>query len=160
MSIFQRRLASSTFALVRSFERRLASLERMIADLRNSAKAEADLERRQLKLDKKFDRKYVLDDATADEEAGGRGKEAKDEQEQEAVGGVLGWSLAELEEERREVQGLLEAARQVDAGPDQSKFDKLAELLRDERFRGEKVLIFTEFRDTLEFLQRRLEGLG
>lgn len=33
-------------------------------------------------------------------------------------------------------------------------------MLRDPRFAGEKLIIFTEHRDTLEFLQRRLEALG
>ena len=32
MSVFQRRLASSTYALLRSFERRIENLERDIAD--------------------------------------------------------------------------------------------------------------------------------
>ena len=33
-------------------------------------------------------------------------------------------------------------------------------MLRDARYAGEKVMIFTEHRDTLTFLVRRLEGLG
>jgi exonuclease VII small subunit len=35
MSIFQRRLASSTYALLRSFERRLEKLDNLIEDLRS-----------------------------------------------------------------------------------------------------------------------------
>jgi superfamily II DNA/RNA helicase len=33
-------------------------------------------------------------------------------------------------------------------------------VLRDDRFKEEKLLIFTEHRDTLEFLVQRLEGIG
>ena len=40
------------------------------------------------------------------------------------------------------------------------KFEKLREVLRDPDYSGEKFIIFTEHRDTADFLVRRLEGLG
>ena len=43
---------------------------------------------------------------------------------------------------------------------DESKFDKLREILTDPKYAGEKFLIFTEHRDTLDYLVRRLEGMG
>ena len=46
MSVFQRRLASSTLALLRSFERRIAKIERSIDDLRAGRTSAAELRRR------------------------------------------------------------------------------------------------------------------
>ena len=59
-----------------------------------------------------------------------------------------------------EVEALLDKARnRLDAG-DKSKFEKLREVLRDPSYIDEKHIIFTEHRDTADFLVRRLEGLG
>ena len=76
------------------------------------------------------------------------------------MGGVVAVSLAELIAEREQVQSLLDLAKQVDAKGDESKFDKLREVLDDPEIRDEKLIIFTEHRDTLDYLVRRLEGLG
>ena len=43
---------------------------------------------------------------------------------------------------------------------EESKFEKLREVLSDPQYLDEKLIIFTEHRDTAEFLVRRLEGLG
>ena len=48
----------------------------------------------------------------------------------------------------------------MDAKGDESKFEKLREDLDNPESRDEKRIIFTEHRDTLVFLVRRLEGLG
>ena len=50
MSVFQRRLASSTYALLRSFERRLEKLENFIDDIRSGRLSEEQLARRQQRL--------------------------------------------------------------------------------------------------------------
>ena len=69
-------------------------------------------------------------------------------------------TLAQLREERGEVEALLARARRLaDEGGD-SKFEKLRGVLRDPAFAREKFIVFTEHRDTAEFLVRRLEGLG
>ena len=73
---------------------------------------------------------------------------------------VIADSLADLEIERARVAELLDLARQVYAQGDEAKFVRLREVLRDARYVGEKFLIFTEHRDTLEFLVERLDGLG
>ena len=41
-----------------------------------------------------------------------------------------------------------------------SKFDKLLETMRDAQFRDEKMLVFTEHRDTANYLSDRLEAIG
>ena len=76
------------------------------------------------------------------------------------MGATVAVSLAELETELLKVAALLDMARSRVAGADESKFEKLRDVLRDPRFGDEKLIVFTEHRDTSEFLVRRLEGLG
>jgi superfamily II DNA or RNA helicase/DNA-binding XRE family transcriptional regulator len=157
MSVFQRRLASSIYAVMRSFERRLEKLNRLIDDIQAGRLTHEDLVALQRRLEGLHD---VLDEMTADEEEIEDGYEQHEIVEDRALGGVIAVSLAELRAERFQVQGLLDLAQQVYETNEESKFEKLREILRDQRFKDEKLIIFTEHRDTLEFLVRRLEGLG
>lgn len=162
MSVFQRRLASSTYALMRSFERRIDKLDASIAFVRDGKLEE--LNRQQRKLD---DVRDLLDTLTADEDTDESG-ERHETSEDQALGVVLATAytgdtakvLAELETERVQVQGLLMRAKKLVGAGEESKFEKLREVLRDPRFAQEKFIIFTEHRDTAQFLVRRLEGLG
>src|SRR5262249_49782642 len=129
MSVFQRRLASSTYALLRSFERRLERLNGIIDDIQSGRLTPEDLAARQRKLDSEDD---VLDTKTGEEESAEDGREENELAEEHLLGGVVAVSLAELETERRQVMGLLELARKVQARGDESKFDKLREVLKDE----------------------------
>lgn len=158
MSIFQRRLASSTYALLRSFERRITKLDALIENIRSGKLTEEQLQRYQASLDREVH--DTLDEKTADEEDVEDGLEENEASEDQALGGVVAVSLAELEDERLRVQELLDLARQVYDLGEESKFEKLREVLLDDRFRGEKLIVFSEHRDTLEFLVGRLEGLG
>ena len=154
MSVFQRRLASSTYALMRSFERRLERLDEAIDLVR--AGQENKLERLQKKIDRTDD---FFERYAADEDADENG-ERHEEFESTALGGVAASGLEDLRDERAEVEALLAQARRLaDAGED-SKFEKLRAVFRDKRFSGEKFIVFTEHRDTATFLVRRLEGLG
>ncbi|MYN67298.1 MAG: DUF3883 domain-containing protein [Acidobacteria bacterium] len=156
MSVFQRRQASSTHALLRSFERRLVRLEEAI-ELVRAGRAE-ELEQRQKRLAATPD---FFEIRTADEDAEeAGGAESHEAFEERALGGVVAPTLAQLREESREVEALLAQARSlVDDGED-SKFEKLRAVLRSAEFAREKFIVFTEHRDTAEFLVRRLEGLG
>jgi superfamily II DNA or RNA helicase/DNA-binding XRE family transcriptional regulator len=156
MSVFQRRQASSTYALMRSFERRLERLDEAI-ELVRSGRVE-DLERRQKRVGETPD---FFETRTADEDADDTTeRERHEEFEENALGGLVALTLMDLQEERAEVETLLTQARRLaDAGED-SKFEKLRAVLRAPAFAREKFIIFTEHRDTAEFLVRRLEGLG
>ena len=156
MSIFQRRLASSTYALLRSFERRLEKLDTLIQSIESGRITADELAIMQRKLDVKD----VLDEETGDEEASKNGQEENEVAEGKAMGGVVAVSLAELSAEHAQVEALLRLAKQVDAKGDESKFDKLREVLEDPTSRDEKLIIFTEHRDTLYYIVRRLERLG
>ena len=158
MSVFQRRLASSTYALMRSFERRVEKLEDLIERIRDGSLSEEQLNRQQRRLDDDDD---VFETRTADELAAADGDVEQEEAfEDRALVGTVATSLAELEVERLKVEALLKKARSLFARGEESKFEKLREVLRDPKYDGEKFIIFTEHRDTADFLIRRLEGLG
>ena len=153
MSVFQRRLASSTWALLRSFERRIGKLERGIDDLRSGKASAAELRRRQQSLDRRSD---FFDTQGADDDGGEQGEAYED--------AILGAAVAVTAEElKKEIATLEElsgrARRLLDEGRE-SKFEKLREALEDPRHDGEKWLVFSEHRDTVDYLVRRLEGLG
>ncbi|MBE2266657.1 MAG: DEAD/DEAH box helicase, partial [Anaerolinea sp.] len=152
MSVFQRRLASSTYALLQSFERRIKKLEGLIADVEAGR---IDLTAFAPTVE------YALDTGTADEEDMTSDKRERNEADEETVmRGVVAVSLAELETERLRVQDLLTLAQQVEAQGDESKLQRLLDIIRDPDYRDEKLIVFTEHRDTLNFIVRRLEGMG
>jgi len=153
--VFQRRLASSTFALLRSLERRSDKLTALI----RSVKAEGTRPLAQLRL-QWGDLRNLLDDATADEEQPEAGAEESERAEIRILETVVPATLADLELELAQVNGLVDLARAVLAAGHESKFYKLREIFLHPAFRGEKILVFTEHRDTLAYLIRRLEGLG
>ena len=158
MSVFQRRLASSTWALLRSFERRARRLDGFIAELRAGGDAAGRFARAQRLLDGLED---PFETRTADEEAPpGEEGESPENFEEAALGATVAVDLAELEAERARVDDLLARARALHESGTESKFEKLREVLRDPRFVDRKLIVFTEHRDTADFLARRLEGLG
>ena len=158
MSVFQRRLASSTYALMRSFERREEKLEGLIDAIRDGRLTGEQLARQQRRLDALDD---VFETRTADEDAASEEEgEQHEEFEGQALGGTVAVNLSELQTERLRVGELLNKARTLFNAGEESKFEKLREVLRDPRYLDEKLIVFTEHRDTADFLVRRLEGLG
>ena len=156
MSIFQRRLASSTYALLTSLERRIGKLDQYIQAVESGRITVEDLERQQQGL---ADLTDIFDERTADEEETDD-LEENEVFEAEAIGGVVELTLAQLYAERAEVETLVELAQQVYDLGEESKFERLREVVRDPKYRDEKILIFTEHRDTLNFLKQRFEALG
>ena len=156
MSVFQRRLASSTHALMRSFERRLDRLDEAIALVQ--AGRSDELERRQTRIANTPD---FLESRTADEDACDEGgREGHEAFEESALGGLAATALIDLREERAEVEDLLARTRRLAESGEDSKFEKLRAVMTDPAFAREKLIVFTEHRDTAEFLVHRLEGLG
>ena len=157
MSVFQRRLASSTYALLRSYERRIDKLNKLILDIQDGIITPDQLTSLQQRLGKEED---VFDQKTADDESSTEGLEENEIIEDRLLQGVVAASLADLIAEKEQVQSLLDLTKMVYENGHESKFDKLREVITDKQFSGEKFIIFTEHRDTLNFLIRRLEGLG
>lgn len=163
MTVFQRRLASSTWALLCSFRRRLDKLNALIDDIESGRIPESELRAQQERLNRKVREGRLLDVLavkTADEEATGAGQEEHEENEAEALGAFIATNLAELTVERGQVLDLIALAEAVHNSGRESKFERMAELLRAPEYRDQKVIIYTEHKDTLEFLTRRLDGMG
>ena len=157
MSVFQRRLASSTYALLRSFERRQQKLAQLVEAMRSGKLDAAKLKESQKELDKQGD---IFDEKTADEEEAEDEREENEVAEEQVLEGVVPTTLAELEAELAQVTWLCELARKVYEAGSESKFEKLREVLLDPDYKQEKMIIFTEHRDTLDSLVQRLDGLG
>jgi ERCC4-related helicase len=157
MSVFQRRLASSTYALLRSFERRIEKLDRLIADVQDGKLTVDQLTLLQQRIREDAD---VLETKTADDEAPEADREENEVAEDTLLQGVVAASLADLLAEKEQVKHLLDLAKKVYELGHESKFERLREVLIDPKFSGEKFIVFTEHRDTLTFLVRRLNGMG
>lgn len=154
-TVMQRRLASSLGAIRSSLRKRADRITERLSELESLPPAEQARRLRELRLAEPLeDSEQEIDDATeADEEA--------------AVEGVV---VAEtLDGMRTEVQALERLVRQADeliAGDEsEAKLDALrdclqkAELAEVRDGRG-KLLIFTEHRDTLDYLDRNLRAWG
>jgi superfamily II DNA or RNA helicase/DNA-binding XRE family transcriptional regulator len=156
MSVFQRRLASSTYALMRSFERRMDKLLDLIAQIQDGRLTVDQLITMQRRMREEDD---LFESETADEETA-QGEREGNELAEDKLLGIVGTSLLDLQTELEQVKQLRELAKRVYAAGTESKFERLREVLVDPEYADEKLIIFTEHRDTLDFLVRRLEGMG
>ena len=157
MGVMQRRLASSTYALLCSLDRRIDKLDDLIRQVQEEKLTEEQLVVLQRRLAEEDD---VFDTKTADEESNADGQEEGEVSDERLLAGVIAVSLADLLVEREQVVGLRDLARKVYNQGAESKFEKLSEMLTGSRFSGEKFIVFTEHRDTLRYLVQRLGGMG
>lgn len=153
-TVLQRRLASSLGAIRSSLAKRAQRISERLEELEALPPGERAKRLRELRLAEPLDPEQEADDATEDEE-------------EAAVEGVV---IAEtLEGMRLEIKALERLLRQADdlIATDQSeaKLDALRECLQKAELaelrdgRG-KLLIFTEHRDTLQYLERNLQEWG
>jgi superfamily II DNA or RNA helicase len=137
--ILQRRLASSTFALLRSLERRKKRLEDLLAGA---------------------EQKNHNVDGYDFEEAEDLSEEDRWKLEEVWETLSVAENRQELEEELRTLDGLIKQAREIANAnpPKEAKLrhfkTALEDLNRDHP--GSKMLIFTESRDTLDYLEKNL----
>ena len=155
LGVFQRRLASSSWAILRSFERRIEKLEEVIRDLRRGDISWSELESMQARLNGRYKTDF-FDSHSAEDDSGERGEDY----EIGVLGAFTAVTAEELQEEIDVLMSLRAQAQEIVATGNESKFEKLREVLEDPRYAQEKWLIFTEHRDTMDFLVGRLEGLG
>ena len=150
-TVFQRRLASSTYAIYRSLERRLDRQENLLKEL--EALPPERQRRRLLQLAGLVDEEREEDDL--------------DERERDALVSEVtaAEQLYQLQEEVAVLRDLVAEAKKVyETAPD-NKLATLRETLKKAEFaelqdgRG-KLLIFTEHRDTMEYLSRHLQSWG
>jgi Superfamily II DNA/RNA helicases, SNF2 family len=144
MALYQRRLASSTRALRRSLENRASRLTRALQEAQDLASTAPP-------------HLPTVEDLEEMEEA----ERERFERMLEAV--TLAGNAEMVQEEIAELEELAGQARAVEEANVEAKLTKLHELLQQEGFfaqRGQRLLIFTEFKDTLDYLMGRLEGWG
>jgi len=142
--ILQRRLASSTYALLKSLERRKKRLMELLEGVQERSRAEEH-----------FDFEVVEDLSEEDR--------WKEEELWETLS--VAENREELEKEIKTLEELARRAKEIIGNEKEIKEIKLRELKEtldqlNQRFPGEKILIFTESRDTLEYLQKRMESWG
>ncbi|MBI3319082.1 MAG: DEAD/DEAH box helicase, partial [Candidatus Omnitrophica bacterium] len=144
MSLYQRRLASSTHALRCSLENRVRRLQEALRHAQELARmAPPDL-------------------PDADE------LEEMEEAERERLESVLeamtiAHNAEEIQDEVQKLNELASRAQQVEEAGSEAKLSRLKELLQTEGFFDQpdkRLLLFTEFKDTLEYLVERLKSWG
>jgi superfamily II DNA or RNA helicase len=144
MSLYQRRLASSTFAMRRSLENRARRLE-------EGLKRAQDLVR-QAPPD--------LPDPEELEEME-EGERERLEQMLEAV--TLAGNADQVRHEVQELRRLAAEAQAVEQSGAEAKLSELKALLEKEGFfdnSEQRLLLFTEFKDTLDYLVERMKQWG
>ncbi len=157
VGVFQRRLASSTYALLKSFDRRVAKLRQLTKDL-EAGQPEFTGLRVSSSLGQStdyFDRHDASEDLDADLQ-----RERNEDYENEVLGSAIAATLDEIRDEIVTLDGLRDLAQRIIDSRLESKFEKLREVLADSKHAVEKWLIFSEHRDTVDYLVQRLEGLG
>ncbi len=140
-----------------SLERRAKKIKFIIKQICVGLSKEHKLILLQNKLNKIKD---IFDAMNPDEEESGDGHEQNEIVEDKLLGGFTAFSVAELETELGQVIQLITLARDIYESGIDMKFEKLYSIKSDARYPREKILVYTEHRDTLEFLCHRLEVKG
>jgi superfamily II DNA or RNA helicase len=165
LTVLQRRLASSPEAICKSLERRRKRLEKRRNEMQYGDREgiDRDLARRMNELLGKDLTDAVLA-GTGDELDDLPNSEAEEIESEVADAATTARTLAELDKELAVLADLEELARRVRHSGTDKKWTELRELLTDSALiTGKdgirKIIIFTEHRDTLEYLAERIRDL-
>lgn len=160
MGVFQRRLVSSTWALLKSFERRMAKVRELISDLESGRIDSRGLRRAQRRLHRQHRSDYFDQHDAAEDLRDDALRERSEDYEDAVLGAVVAVTVEELRREIETLRDLRRRARRLIDSGHESKFERLREVLESPRHADEKWLVFSEHRDTVDFLVTRLEALG
>ncbi len=160
MGVFQRRLASSTWALLKSFERRIEKVRGLIDDLESGRIDSRGLLRAQAALNAGHQADYFDQHDAAEDLDDDTDRERHEGFEDAVLGAVVAVTVEELRQEIRTLRDLRGRARGLIQSGRESKFERLRGVLEDPGHSDEKWLVFSEHRDTVDYLVRRLEALG
>lgn len=140
LMILQRRLASSIRAIRRSLERRRDRLTELY------------------KKGQIIQEEGMIDEELLEDLA----EEERWEQEELLEKLTSAETLEELKEEIDKLEELTNLAKDVEKRETEVKLERLREVMDSEgiKKKGEKLLIFTESRDTLEYLREKIKGWG
>ena len=163
LSVFQRRMASSTAALHCSLNNRAERIRQYIQIVKEEGLDALIWQRNEQRLRVK-DLHYDITtfDDFSDDPSDHHPPQDDDEptlSDDDALGWTAVATLEDLEEELTEVKRLIGVAKQTLDSQRESKFDRMMELLEGELV-DEKVLIFTEHKDTLDYIVERLSRRG
>ena len=160
MGVFQRRLASSTWALLKSFERRIEKVRALITDLEAGRIDSRGLRSAQTALNAEYRGDYFDEHDAAEDLQDDTARERSEDYEDAVLGAVVAVTIEELRDERQVLHDLrARACRLIDSGHE-SKFERLRAVLEEPGYAEEKWLVFSEHRDTVDYLVTRLEALG
>ncbi|MBT7298621.1 MAG: DUF3883 domain-containing protein, partial [Victivallales bacterium] len=144
MSLYQRRLASSTHAMRRSLENRAKRLD-------------DGLQRAQELV-------QMAPPSLPDPEELEELEDAERERLEEMLEAVtLAGNAEQVREEIAELQELAEEAEKVERSGSEAKLSRLRDIMQDEGFfdrPDQRLLLFTEFKDTLDYLMEQLKDWG
>jgi len=144
MAMYQRRMASSTYALKESLNRR----QKKLGNLLEKAKVLGDLEIPDIPSEEEW------------EEMDAAEREALEERLEQVS---LARRKPELEAEIKKIESLIHLAQQVEHRDREVKLRALKEQLAGQGIFADKnlrLLLFTEYKDTLDYLVRKLRGWG
>ena len=151
LTALQRRLASSPEAIFQSLKRRKERLERRIREERMGVRGQQILAETLAEVPEDDD------DLSADEQ--------ENLEETLVDQATASRTIAELEQEIAILQGLENQAKAVVASGQDRKWEELSRLLqndpemRDAGGRQRKLIIFSEHRDTLNYLHQKIAGV-
>lgn len=151
LTILQRRLASSPEAIYQSLRRRRERLEHRLNEERLGRRAE------EYHSSIRYDVDYDDDDYSS--------SELEQEEENVADQASASRTIKELEAEIQTLKHLEQLANEVRISGDDRKWDELSKLLQDNECmftadgQREKLIIFTEHRDTLRYLAEKISSL-
>ena len=152
LTILQRRLASSPEAIYQSLRRRRDRLENTLQDL-EAVQHDSDIAR---DLD---DRVSVMDEDDIDDLDDAPGDEMEKTEEDLLGLATAASTINELKAEIATLKKLGDSALEVRRGGLDTKWQELANLFTDRFASDQKLVIFTEHRDTLRYLENRIAGL-
>ena len=151
LTILQRRLASSPEAIYQSLRRRRERLEHRLNEEKLGKRAE------EYKSSIRYDADYDDEDYSSEE--------MEQEEENVAEKASASRTIAELEAEINTLKNLERLANNVRLSGEDRKWDELSRLLQDNEcmftpdHQREKLIIFTEHKDTLRYLTDKIRTL-
>jgi superfamily II DNA or RNA helicase len=144
MSLYQRRLASSTYAMRHSLENRARRLEESLKKAQELAK-------------------LAPSDLPDPEEIDEMEENDRERLEEMFAAITLAANAEQVREEIAELRQLAKQAQAVESADSEAKLSKLKDLLHKEGFfdhPDKRLLLFTEFKDTLDYLVGKLKNWG
>ncbi|MGQ9467934.1 MAG: helicase-related protein [Anaerolineae bacterium] len=143
LTVLQRRLSSSLFAIRESLRRRQAKLRNLLQEWERRQDEEALPE---------------LDDEYLEELSEQTDAEREDFQEK-LEGLTAAQTPEELREEIAELDDLIRLAQEAEKAGEEAKVNELRRVVEEHlrRYPEEKLIVFTEFKDTLMALRRKVE---